>query len=124
MNWIFLDEYIKYMRQADIVNNDKNSIVKTGYVIGLVFRSLFSLFWIFTFILFKRLITKRIKRIWWVLFIYGCISISAYTYYVFKDSFYLFTLLRILQLFISLMLFIIIFTKAFRLDLKGEKDYE
>lgn len=112
------------MRQADIVNNDKNSIVKTGYVIGLVFRSLFSLFWIFTFILFKRLITKRIKRIWWVLFIYGCISISAYTYYVFKDSFYLFTLLRILQLFISLMLFIIIFTKAFRLDLKGEKDYE
>ena len=28
------------------------------------------------------------------------------------------------QVFISLMLFIIIFTKTFRLDLKGEKDYE
>ncbi len=124
MNWIFLDEYVKYMNHVDIVNNGNNSVVKTGYVIGLVFRSVFSIFWIVTFVLFRRLIVKRIKGIWWVLFIYGLINISVYTYYVFKDSFYLFTLLRILQLFISLMFFIIIFTKTFRLDLKGEKDYE
>lgn len=104
MNWIFLDEYVKYMNHVDIVNNGNNSVVKTGYVIGLVFRSVFSIFWIVTFVLFRRLIVKRIKGIWWVLFIYGLINISVYTYYVFKDSFYLFTLLRILQLFISLML--------------------
>lgn len=124
MNWIFLNEYINYMSQSDIVNNDKSSAVKTGYVLALVFRSLFSIFWIFTFILFRKIIIKRIKGIWWVLFIYGVASISAYTYYVFKDSFYLFTLIRALQLFVSSIFFIIIFTKVFRLDLKGEKNYE
>lgn len=117
-NWIFLDEYIKYMSEIEIVNTNKDSVTTIGYIIGLGFRTFFSLFWIFTFLLLRRLIIKRVRGIWWVLLIYGVISICVYSYYVFINSFYIFTCLRVLQLLVSLGVFLIIFTKPLRSELK------